>query len=314
MEDLQAKHRKEQRDLQARITQKRKAATKKTRKGINDECERLQRDMGDRHKTEINALHGLTEPNESEILDNSGTEDEKSVDDRSMISKDSIATGKNPSVMSQSQKHDPLPQHQPWIRKTNRQKARLARRTAAQEALAAGAAEEAAQLPDLREQERAKMVKEFKKLDLSEHEVRPDGHCLYSAIADQIEQLGLPVLPSEIRKGLSYDIDVIDIPNHKIVRQVAASYMSMHSEDFEPFLDEPLNNYIHKLRDTGEWGGHVELLALAKAYDITINVIQGDGKVEKVEAESNLENKIAWLAYYRHGFGLGEHYNSLRYT
>ena len=37
------------------------------------------------------------------------------------------------------------------------------------------------------------------------------------------------------------------------------------------------------------------------------------GRVEKIEGGGEeREKKVAWLAYYRHGFGLGEHYNSLR--
>ena len=81
---------------------------------------------------------------------------------------------------------------------------------------------------------------------------------------------------------------------------------------FVPFLDEPLNDYLHKVRDTAEWGGQVELMALANAYGIIINVIQGDGRLEKIEPGQGTDCKSIWLAYYRHGFGLGEHYNSLR--
>ena len=52
MEDLRSRHHKEQKDLQGRITQKKKNATKKTRKGVNDECERLQRELLDRQRAE----------------------------------------------------------------------------------------------------------------------------------------------------------------------------------------------------------------------------------------------------------------------
>jgi OTU domain-containing protein 6 len=79
-------------------------------------------------------------------------------------------------------------------------------------------------------------------------------------------------------------------------------------------LEEPLGEYVRKIRETGEWGGQLELMALAKTYGIDINVLQGDGRVEKIEgaADGNKDEKVAWLAYYKHGFGLGEHYNSLR--
>ena len=53
-------------------------------------------------------------------------------------------------------------------------------------------------------------------------------------------------------------------------------------------------------------------MALAKTYGIDIHVLQGDGRVEKIEGGKGGDSPVAWLAYYRHGFGLGEHYNSLR--
>jgi OTU domain-containing protein 6 len=57
----------------------------------------------------------------------------------------------------------------------------------------------------------------------------------------------------------------------------------------------------------------LELSALANAYGVEIRVVQG-GRVEVVKPmeEKEGEGKTLWLAYYRHGYGLGEHYNSLR--
>ena len=67
----------------------------------------------------------------------------------------------------------------------------------------------------------------------------------------------------------------------------------------------------------GEWGGHMELMALAKAYGISINVLHGDGQIDKItpgdEQEEIGDNaREIWLGFYRHSHGLGEHYNSLR--
>jgi OTU domain-containing protein 6 len=68
----------------------------------------------------------------------------------------------------------------------------------------------------------------------------------------------------------------------------------------------------------------LELSALANAYGVEIRVVQGGGRVEVVrpqeegraeageEGKGKEEGKTLWLAYYRHGYGLGEHYNSLR--
>jgi len=94
------------------------------------------------------------------------------------------------------------------------------------------------------------------------------------------------------------------------VRHVAADHIGAHQDDFAPFLEEDLSSYVQKVRDTGEWGGQIELQALAKAYNLRICVVQGDGEVTEI-GDGDDAQKI-WLAYYRHGFGLGEHYNSLR--
>jgi len=85
---------------------------------------------------------------------------------------------------------------------------------------------------------------------------------------------------------------------------------------YEGFLEEGVDGYVGRIRDTAEWGGELELSALANAYGVEIRVVQGGSRVEVVKPgegrEKEGEGKTLWLAYYRHGYGLGEHYNSLR--
>ncbi|KZF19005.1 cysteine proteinase [Xylona heveae TC161] len=312
MEELQARQRKELRDLQSRITQKKKSATKKTRKGVNDECANLERETKERHEKEIAALLG--QGNEEEIsanLDNMTLE--TSHEPTNTASQPNGEAKPAGQVNGTSEAADDVEttangEEQSRARKPNRQKARLARRAAEQEALAAQAAEEAANLPNMREKEKLTMMKEFAKHGLREQEIRPDGHCLYSAVADQLTDLGLGLKP-KIQIG---GTDGQETLGYKVVRRVAADFITQNSDDFVPFLEEPLDEYTHKIRDTAEWGGQLELLALSKAYGVEINVLQGDGRVEKVEPGSDAAEQKLWLAYYRHNFGLGEHYNSLR--
>lgn len=302
MEALQRKHRQEQKDAQSRIMQKKKSATKKTRKGINDECESLERELKEKHALEITALQvvsgQLSPPRDPDQSADSTNEPdaEKSISKvEPSMSSISITTGPTPSSGQ--------------TKKPNRQKARMARRTAEQEAGAAQAAEEVAGLPNLRDQERDAMRGNYTQRNLKENEIRPDGHCLYSAMADQLLDAGID-LKSNTEAASNEKSSAI--PGYKIIRQVAASYIAHHQGDFVPFLEEPLEEYIRSIRDTAEWGGHLELMALAQAYKVTINVLQGDGKVEKIECGKESSDKQLWLAYYRHSFGLGEHYNSLR--
>lgn len=314
MEELLARHRKEARDLQARVTQKKKGASKKTRKGVNDECEQLERELKKRHEEEIAALDGGGGANghreEDEAEDGEEEEGKGTIDAATDKLADlSVTSTSTRPTSSPSQQSQPQP-----AKKPNRQKARLARRAAEQEAAAEQAAAEAADMPDLKEIEKERMQASFKKHDLAETEIRADGHCLYSAVADQLETLGIGLKP-RIRGSIvnGEGGQKGDGPPYKTVRAAAADYIEGHGDEFEPFLEEPLFTYVHKVRDTATWGGQLELLALAKSYGVDINVLQGDGPVTKIEggSEKKGEGEI-WLSYYRHNFGLGEHYNSLK--
>jgi len=109
--------------------------------------------------------------------------------------------------------------------------------------------------------------------------------------------------------------------------------MLTHPDDFIPFLpsqeDEgPLNDglmtpgsferYCTSVRDTAIWGGEPEILALSRAYDIPIHVIQGGRPPVVVHDPGRVpiggtdERRTVRISYHRKMYGLGEHYNSLR--
>lgn len=289
MEELQARHRKELKDLQNRITQKKKQASKKTRKGVNDECDRLEIELKAKQAAETAALDGETDHpdgNPEQDLQNLTISDEQQQQPNIPAIDDDDTESLVPSQ----------------VRKPNRQKARLAKRAAEQEALVRQAAEEAEELPDMKQQERNRMLDYMKEHSLQEKEIRADGNCLYSAVADQLTQIGVPLASPSDHPVVPY----------KLTRSAAANYIERHEDDFAGFLEEPLTDYVHKIRDTAEWGGQLELQALAKVYGVEINVLQDFGRIEKIEPDGDAEGKSIWLGYYKHGFGLGEHYNSLR--
>ncbi|CAI7673745.1 unnamed protein product [Penicillium palitans] len=318
MDDLLSKHRKEQKDLQGRITQKKKSATKKTRKGINDECERMQRDLSEKQQAEIAQLNG----DPTEDLENLSLEDDQPADDED--SKEDKPT-EEPQEAEPTPEPTPEPSSASNSRKPNRQKARLARRAAEQAAQSAAAAEEAATQTNYRGNEQEVMDAVFKKLGLKEIEVTPDGHCLYSAVAKQLDESGLGLRPDPSRIVLQPStqsrIDTVASPQHdgyRAVRAVTADFIMEHKGDFEAFMEEPLESYTRKIKLTAEWGGQLELQAIARAYGVEINVVQKDGRMEKIESgdsdsfdEEEKRKRVIWLAYYRHTYGLGEHYNAL---
>ncbi|RYP72637.1 hypothetical protein DL769_004422 [Monosporascus sp. CRB-8-3] len=319
LETIQARHRKEQRDLQSRITNKKKNATKKTRKGVNDECAELERQLRERQERELAVFNREADGVEDDADD--GAEGISTrLEDVSLSDVTTAATAE-PATENPPQPQRPptQQQQQPAGKKRNRQKERLARRAAEQEAAAEAAEAEAAGMTDHRSIEKTYLLREFEANDLVEKEIRPDGHCLFAAVADQLEQRRIPLLPvSEAEDSSSPQPSAPQQPPppYRAVRRRATDYMEAHPDDFAPFLDEPLSSYVPKIRDTAEWGGQLELAALANAYGVEIKVVQ-DGHTETIEPSSSYggeeqPRERIWLAYYRHGYGLGEHYNSLR--
>ena len=312
LEQMQARHRRELKDLQGRITSKKKNATKKTRKGVNDECASMERQVRDRQAAEVAALDGAatTTDGDADQLDEESDGGGGALDRLGNKVEDKLQRAAEKLHIS------PPPLEKPATtangeeaavgggKKRNRQKERLARRAAEQEAAAQRAEEEASTMTDHRARESEYMKKMFQTYNLVEKDIEPDGHCLFSAVADQLAQNGVPIKDDarQPRDELPY----------KTVRRAAADYMLGHTDDFAPFLEDDLGAYAASVRDTAEWGGQLELMALARRYQVEIRVIQ-DGRMERIgEEEGKASGKTLWLAYYRHGYGLGEHYNSLR--
>lgn len=295
LEQMQARHRRELKDLQGRITSKKKNATKKTRKGVNDECTEMERQLREKQASEVAALNGAVEQD---------VEEEEEQNDQRPSGTEVLenATAKLKIEEKSGSAQQKEPEQQPG-KKRNRQKERLARRAAEQEAAMLSAEQEASSMTDHRARESTYMKSAFTANKLTEKDIQPDGHCLFSALADQLSHNGIPLGGDK------------EEPGYKTIRKTASGYMEEHADDFAPFLEEDLEGYVKKMRDTAEWGGQLELMAVARRYGVEIKVIQ-DGRTENISGGEGGgegdETKTLWLAYYRHGYGLGEHYNSLR--
>lgn len=145
-------------------------------------------------------------------------------------------------------------------------------------------------------------------------QIRPDGHCMFSAIADQLSILG--IIPAGDN-------------NYLITRQVASQYIFTHPDDFLPFLPsvegedgtgagdgglmkpKDFEIYCASIRDTSTWGGEPEILALSRAYNIPIHVVQGGSPPivvhEPAGATGGTSAKRAVrISYHRRMYGLGE--------
>lgn len=172
-------------------------------------------------------------------------------------------------------------------------------------------------------QEATSIKRTCDELGVQVHEINPDGHCLFSAIADQLALLNI-LPPSHA--------------NYATVRAAAAHYMIQHPDDFLPFIPSisgedglgatadtglmsarQFEQYCLSIRDTGAWGGEPEILALSRAYNVAILVIQGGNPPVVVHTPNGTlvdcmdrHAKVARISFHRRKYGLGEHYNSLR--
>lgn len=148
--------------------------------------------------------------------------------------------------------------------------------------------------------------------------VIPDGHCLFAAIADQLAILGL--LPRAHA-------------NYAVTRAAAADYIYTHPDDFLPFLPsidgedgagatdtglitpKQFELYCTAIRDTGVWGGEPEILALSRAFNIPIHVIQSGTPPVVVHNPTGApayddgldgSKRAVRISYHRRLYGLGE--------
>ncbi|GAA6034086.1 hypothetical protein JCM8097_000687 [Rhodosporidiobolus ruineniae] len=192
-------------------------------------------------------------------------------------------------------------------RRPNRQQARKLRKAeAVEEQRRQAEAEVAAENDRSVEVEKEAIDAQCRKFKVHIKEIEPDGHCMYSAIADQANLLHLSPNKEDYRS----------------TRHHAASYMRAHPDDFLPFLPsevDPENmmgqdefaRYCDTVERTAEWGGEPEIRALSLHYQAPIVVVQAG--TEAVEHGGDLPKERSMLiSYHRKMYGLGEHYNSLR--
>lgn len=160
----------------------------------------------------------------------------------------------------------------------------------------------------MRELERNFISSIIEKMSFEEEEINPDGHCLYRAFSDQLA----------VRHGIY--VDYLEL------RTIAASYIRNNKQDFIPFLlnddtgeIKDVESYCQDIEHTAMWGGEVEIIALARAYKVNVELIQMKELPLRINFEPNgqtsslKDNKdTIKLSYYQHMYALGAHYNSLR--
>ena len=287
-DEMLQRHKAEQKNLIATITGMKKQATKKTRKGVMSKCNELQESLDQKHRTELNELEGSIKDDVEEEI--------RPEDLLAQIESTTIHDADNAEEKEMSAKPTTTDAPQP---KRNRQKERLAKRNAKIEQMRDEARKESENDIDYRKIEQESMQHIIERGNLTVYEIKPDGHCLFASIQDQLTH----------RHSKEVTIQQL--------RETAARYMEAHPDDFIPFLfDETTNSlrdltdYTKELTTTAMWGSDMEIMALANEFDCPITVLMAGGAPITIKPDGvNPELK---LAFYKHSFGLGEHYNSLR--
>lgn len=278
-EMLARQHRKEKKDLQAKIQSMKNAVPKndkKRRKQLTEDITKLEAELSQKHNEELRQLDssGAGENTVEEVVN--GVE--------------SLALEGDGERKDAKQGGGP----------SKAQKRRDKKAAAEKERERRIAEAEVENLSGLRHQEGLKLSQKLVERQLQIREISSDGHCMYRAVEDQLGQHGL---------GLTL----------KDLRAKTAQHMRSHADDFLPFLTntntgdmytaDEFDKYCSDVADTAAWGGQLELRALTQILQRPIEVLQADSPAIMIGEEFN-KSPIT-LIYMRHAYGLGEHYNSV---
>ncbi|MPD04556.1 OTU domain-containing protein 4 [Portunus trituberculatus] len=53
---------------------------------------------------------------------------------------------------------------------------------------------------------------------------------------------------------------------HVSLRSQCLKYMILHKDEFQPYLEVPVDHHVYKLQDVREWGGHTEIIAMSRLF------------------------------------------------
>lgn len=276
--DLQAKHRRERKELQSRIQALKKGASKgdkKKKKEALEEIAQLEADL-DRRQDEEQRL-------EEEVGSNI---------------KQLNITGDDPEDLAESNG-----QQQPGQRLSKAQKRRDKKASDEKERQAEILAQELLNVHGPRQQEADSIKALLKSKDLIVHLIPSDGDCLYNAVAHQLTLNQKPAMSIGELRGLTADYILAN-------RDDLINFMTNAAGDC--LSDQEFTDYVEAVRNTRAWGGQIEIQALSNCLRCPIEVIQATGSIVQGGENTFKKNKPLILTYHRHMYSLGEHYNSAR--
>ncbi|XP_030003906.1 deubiquitinase OTUD6B [Sphaeramia orbicularis] len=278
-EELLAKqHRKEKKDLQAKIQSMKNAVPKndkKRRKQLTEEITKLEADLNQKHEEEVKQLKSTTDTKVEEVIN--GVESLK------------VDGGEEEEVK------------QPRVTKAQKRREKKAAQEKERETRIAEA--EVQNLQGVRHQEGLKLTQKLAQQQLQIKEISSDGHCMYRAVEDQLAQRSVPGLPMNVKELRSRTA--------QHMRSHADDFLPFltNPNTGDMYTTDEFEKYCSDVEHTAAWGGQLELRALTHVLHLPIAVIQADSPTIKIGEE--YDSEPITLLYMRHAYGLGEHYNSV---
>ncbi|TKR79983.1 hypothetical protein L596_014123 [Steinernema carpocapsae] len=272
LEEVHARHRKEKKELQGKITAMKRAVPKgnnKQKKQIAEDIARLEAQLKERHDREV------------AVAESSNNDEAEAVEE---VKKETV---------------EPEERAAPKMSKAQKRREKKLEEEKRKDAIAKEARIDALTAPGTRETQAISRVLSSRNLQI--REIKPDGDCLYNALSHQLSGSSsgqkLRELACEfITEHKSDFLPFLTTVDGDIV------------EDGEPFEDYCFK-VRQPSSQGGVWGGEAELRAISEALKRKIEVIHADGRVT-VFGEDHEGTDSLVVSYHQHAYRLGEHYNS----
>lgn len=273
--EVSSRHKKERKELQAKIQALKKTAgkgDKKKKKEVLEEIVRLEAELETRHANELAAIEttgGHLNADTIETIENNQNEAEPD---------------SNVRVSKAQKRRD---------KKAAEDKVRQAEIAAQEELNKSG--------PRAVEMDTIKKLLAQRQLIMQP--IASDGDCLYNAIRNQLKVTGQHVPDVSVLRQQTADYIVAN-------KDSLIFYMT-NAETGDLLDDAGFDKYCLAVRNTPAWGGQIEITALSNILKAAIEVIQATGPAT-IQGENEFSGPNLVITYHRHMYSLGEHYNGTR--
>ncbi|XP_051879182.1 deubiquitinase OTUD6B isoform X2 [Pristis pectinata] len=273
---LLKRHRKEKKELQAKIQGMKNAVAKndkKRRKQLVEEVAKIEAELELRHEEELKQL--------------------------SLVKSSTVESSTNGVANLELEINNGKEVKQPRVSKAQKRREKKAAQEKEREERIAEA--EVENLKGARYLENQKLAEILAARKLQIKQIPSDGHCMYKAIEDQLRKQNSLLTLVELRSQAA-----------EYMRTHMDDFLPFltNSNTGDMYTPDEFEKYCHEVANTAAWGGQLELRALSHVLKMPVEVIQADSTPITIGEEYGKKPII--LVYMRHAYGLGEHYNSVQ--